>query len=145
MFLGRHDHNVDTKGRLSIPAAMRMALQETEKTPVLSYTGRCLKLYPYEAWRAKFQRLESRPFLAPEVQAYQRLMFANSVECPIDSQGRILIPPFLRRKAKIEREVTIFGHGSHIEIWDRERFEEEEKRADERLEHLETEVSKSDL
>jgi MraZ protein len=46
-------------------------------------------------------------------------------EVPIDSQGRLLIPPHLREYAGLDRDVTILDNGTRFEIWDRARHREE--------------------
>ena len=47
-----------------------------------------------------------------------------SAECPIDGQGRILIPPSLRAYAGFSKEVVIIGMTRRIEIWAEERWDE---------------------
>ena len=59
----------------------------------------------------------------PEAQAYARMMISGATECPVDKQGRILVPPHLREHANLEREVTVAGVGPKIELWDKGRFE----------------------
>ena len=51
------------------------------------------------------------------------MMISGASECPIDAQGRILVPPVLREHARLEREVTIAGVGSRIELWDKASFD----------------------
>ena len=41
----------------------------------------------------------------------------------MDKQGRILIPGSLRAYANLEKEVTLVGVGSRVEIWNREAWE----------------------
>jgi DNA-binding transcriptional regulator/RsmH inhibitor MraZ len=40
----------------------------------------------------------------------------------IDSQDRLLIHPRLREKARTLGEVEVQGALTHLEVWDRERF-----------------------
>jgi MraZ protein len=51
------------------------------------------------------------------------MMISGAEECPIDKQGRMLIPQHLRDHAGLDREVTIAGVGPRLEIWDKARFE----------------------
>ena len=48
----------------------------------------------------------------------QRFLFSAAEEVTPDKQGRILLPPVLRRHAGLEKEVTIIGNRNHAEIWD---------------------------
>ncbi len=47
----------------------------------------------------------------------------NSNPAPIDNQGRILVPQFLRQSAHLQRDVVLGGVGMTIEIWDAQRLE----------------------
>jgi MraZ protein len=66
-----------------------------------------------------------------DVQAYLRFLVSGATECPIDGQGRILLPTFLREHAELEREVAIVGVGPRIEIWDKSLFDENQSRTQE--------------
>ena len=59
----------------------------------------------------------------PNARDYVRLMISGAVEAPIDKQGRILVPQYLREQAHIERDVTVAGVGLTIEIWDAARLQ----------------------
>ena len=128
MARGRFSHTMDAKGRISIPAGLRMELQaENDRPPFLTNLVDCpaLGLYSHDRWLEIEDRLESMSYTQPEVQRYRRLVISGAVESPFDAQGRVLIPAHLREHAGLEREVTIAGVGSRIEIWDKARFDEE--------------------
>jgi MraZ protein len=143
MFRGRFVHTIDAKGRVSIPAGFRMELQRrSERPPILTNMLECLALYPNDDWAAYEARLvEVDPFRL-EGHELQRFMISGAVECAPDAQGRILIPPYLREHAKLEREVTLAGVGARIEIWDKARFDQELSRTHTRFREISTEVSK---
>ena len=106
-----------------------MELQRrSEHAPIVTNgvrnAGPCLWLYPYEDWRAYETRIDG---LAPDdldVQDFVSLMISGASECPIDGQGRILLPGLLRKHAKLKRDVMFAGVGTRIEIWDTTLFEE---------------------
>jgi MraZ protein len=124
MFRGRHRHTIDTKGRLSIPTGYRMELQRrSDQPPILTSDEVCLRLYPYDDWCEYEKAVAKRSTVDPTARDYARVVIAGAVEAPIDSQGRILVPRFLREHAHLEREVTLAGVGLTVEIWDTRRLE----------------------
>jgi len=128
MARGRSAHTMDAKGRISIPAGLRVELQvEKDRPPFLTNLADCpaLGLYAHDHWLEIERRLETMSQIQPEVQSFRRLFVSGAVESPIDAQGRVLIPPHLREHAGLEREVIIAGVGRRIEIWDKARFDEE--------------------
>ena len=144
-FRGRHVHTIDNKGRLSIPATFRTELAaRSEKPPVITNVKNCLALYPYEDWLEIEETLAGASQLRTEVQAYQRFVISGAVEAPIDGQGRILIPPYLREHAHFDRELTIAGVGPRIEIWDKSLFDEDLQRTYARFDEISSVVAKSD-
>lgn len=141
MFRGQHVHTIDNKGRLSIPAVFRNEiLRRSEKPPILTNYKNYLALYPYEDWLVIEQNLMAKSKLQPDVQAYTRFVISGSTECPIDSQGRILVPPALREHAKLESKVTLAGVLECIEIWDTETFNASKLETVDRLEEIQRSV-----
>jgi len=124
MFRGRFVHTMDSKGRVSIPSGFRLELQRrSERAPILTNADQCLVLYPYEDWCDYEQQIVGRASFDPDAQAFARMMISGASECPIDAQGRILVPPVLRELARLEREAVIAGVGPRIELWDKARFD----------------------
>lgn len=124
MFRGRYVHTIDAKNRMSLPAHFRQELtQRGENAPILTNGNHCLDLYAYEDWLEYERRIVEIADVDPEAQAFARMRISGASECPIDRQGRILVPPHLRELAGLEREVTVAGVGPRIELWDRTRFD----------------------
>ncbi len=100
----------------------------SESAPILTNDKGCLALYANEDWVEIEERLAAQSPMRPETKAYIRFVVSGATDCPIDSQGRILIPGHLREHAHLEREVTIAGVGPRIEIWDKALFNQELQR-----------------
>lgn len=117
-------HTIDSKNRMSLPAGFRMELQRrSDHPPILTNAHQCLELHPYEDWQQFEERIVGIATIDPRAQALARMMVSGAVECPIDRQGRILVPQHLREYAGLEREVTVAGVGPKIELWNSARFE----------------------
>lgn len=122
MFRGQHRHTVDDKGRLSIPAKYREALESAFEAPLfVTVMDGCLVAYPAGEWRALEEKLNAMPRFDEKVQRFRRLFYAPAQECQLDKAGRILIPPTLRDHAGLTRDVVLAGMGKTFEIWDAER------------------------
>lgn len=128
MARGRFSHTMDAKGRVAIPAGFRVELQsQNDLPPILTNLVDCpaVGVFSHDRWLEIEQRLASMSQMQPAIQSVQRMLVSGAVECPVDAQGRVLVPPHLREHAGLDREVTIAGVGRRIEIWDRTRFDEE--------------------
>jgi MraZ protein len=124
MFRGRHDHTIDAKGRLSIPRVFRGELVGAgENPPMLVNEKDHLALFPAEVWAAEERKLLEMSSMDPDAQRLRRFYATGSVPCPIDSQGRILVPAFLREHADLDKNVIVAGVLERVEIWTPSRFE----------------------
>jgi MraZ protein len=108
-------------------------LRHGEHPPILTNLQHCVALYPYETWLEVERQLSEASSMQPEVQALQRFMVSGATESPIDGQGRILVPPYLREHGALDRDVTIAGVGKRIELWDSARLKKDLERTSERL------------
>lgn len=115
MFLGSHNHNLDSKGRLAIPARFR---DELAGGLVLTRGfDKCIALYPMKAWETLAERINELSIADADVRQFRRMVFSEAVDVQLDSQGRILVPAPLRTFAGIERETVIIGVHASVEIW----------------------------
>ncbi|MGX8680346.1 MAG: division/cell wall cluster transcriptional repressor MraZ [bacterium] len=116
MFFGEYQHNLDAKGRLSIPSKMRNQCGE------LVYITRghegCLEVYNEEGWDKKYQSYARISQKKKNGRAFMRLVSSSVSDCPFDKMGRVNIPANLRKEAKLMKECTVIGVGDHMEIWD---------------------------
>jgi MraZ protein len=121
MFIGQHAHTLDAKGRLSIPVDFRSEFQRFgEGPPILTNLKACLALYPYQEWMKLANEVQSRAKVDPKVQAFRRFVMFGASPCPMDKQGRILVPTHLREHARLERDVVVAGNSDYVEIWNPE-------------------------
>ena len=132
MFRGRYEHTIDPKGRLSIPSKFRETLlaNDDERLILTNYDS-CLWALPVREWKAIEDKVALLPQFKPNVKSLQRFFISAAVECPLDPNGRILVPPTLRRYAGLEKDVVMVGMTNRFEIWAADRwrkvFDEAEK------------------
>lgn len=115
--MGEYLHNIDEKGRLTIPARFREELGE--RFMVTRGLDHCLFVYPMSEWKAVEAKLKALPLTNTAARQFVRLLFSGAAECEPDKQGRVLLPPPLREYARIERDVVVIGVGTRAEVWSR--------------------------
>ena len=119
MFRGVFEHQIDAKGRTSLPAKLRETLigSYDERLIVTSALDACLHAYPVREWEQLEEALAKRNPMEPGVKTLMRLYVAPAQECPVDKLGRVLIPPQLRTHAGLEKDVVWAGMVKVIELW----------------------------
>jgi MraZ protein len=128
MFLGEHQHSLDAKGRVILPARFRDQL-EGGAVMAKALDG-CLAIYPPEEFERVAQNArEAAQRGAAERQA-ARAFFTGAAEITPDKQGRVAVPQHLREFAGLTREVIVAGMYTRIEIWDAQRFRELDREGD---------------
>jgi MraZ protein len=116
MLLGEYQHNLDIKGRLAIPAKFREKLNAG--AIITRGIDDCLFVFAAAEWDVLAKKLVALPLAQANSRAFVRLMLAGASDVEIDSQGRILIPDYLRKYASLKKEAVIAGLYNRIEIWD---------------------------
>ena len=116
MFLGEYRHNIDYKGRLSVPKKFRVNLKGAVLTKGLD---RCLFLYTRQAWESLSNRIKELPVTAADARAFSRYLFSGATEVEFDQLGRVFVPEYLRTYANLKKEVVIVGVLERVEIWDK--------------------------
>jgi len=128
MFRGRYVHTISSTGRVSIPSRFREVCRDkySDETFVVTNFDKCLVAYPLKEWNEIEQKVSELPQFKQEVTSFLRYLMGGAVDCPIDGQGRVLIPNSLREYANINKEVVMIGMLKKIEIWAKELWDAEE-------------------
>lgn len=126
MFLGEYVHTTDDGGRLTIPAKYRRGLENG--LVITRWLDRCLVIYPMEEWEHLAEQVSALPSADENARSLRRLVFANASDVALDKQGRVLIPPRLRKYADLDGEVLIAGLNTFIELWNPDIWTEERER-----------------
>ena len=127
MFRGVTQLSLDAKGRIAIPARYRGELVSkcSGHLIVTADPSKCLLVYPQPAWEPIEQKLNSLSSFDSKTRGLQRLLVGNASDVEMDSAGRILVAPPLRRFAGLSKEVVLVGQGEKFELWDEEQWNQE--------------------
>lgn len=118
MFIGEYAHNLDDKGRLAIPVKFRREL--AKGAVVTRGLDNCLFLYTKTEWAKLAEKLAALPISQANSRAFSRLMLAGAMDVDLDTQGRAILPEYLRKFANLKKSVVIAGLYNRLEIWDQE-------------------------
>jgi len=120
MFIGEYYHNIDQKGRLAIPIKFRNEL--ARGAVVTKGLDDCLFLYTKEEWEKLAAKLAQLPISKSNTRAFARLMLAGAMDVELDTQGRVVLPEYLRKYAGLNKKVVVAGLYNRLEIWDEEKW-----------------------
>jgi len=124
VFLGEYSHNLDSKGRLTIPAKYREQL-EPGMVVTRNPAGNCLLLMPLDEWARVSAQVSALPLTDSRSALLRRALFSAAEDLIQDRQGRILVSQRLRDFAHIEAEVIVAGMNTHIELWNPQMWQEQ--------------------
>ncbi|MDB5407478.1 MAG: putative Protein MraZ [Rhodospirillales bacterium] len=120
LFLSTFVNKVDRKGRVSVPASFRGALAEQSFNGIVAF--RSFKSAAIEGSGIdRLDEMSNRLAELPEFsEDYDSLswIFADSQQIPFDSEGRIILPPFMVEHAGITENAAFVGLGRTFQIWE---------------------------
>ncbi len=115
MFLGTYEPKLDEKGRVILPARFR---EDMEGGIVLTRgQEHCIYAFPAQEFEQMTVELRRAPLSSKQARDYIRVLLSGAYKEVPDKQGRITLPPDLRKYAGLDRELTVIGAGSRAEIW----------------------------
>ncbi|MGF1529798.1 MAG: division/cell wall cluster transcriptional repressor MraZ [Puniceicoccaceae bacterium] len=124
LYVGTFFHNLDTKGRLTIPSKWRFAGDEADVYLGLPNPDGFITVYP-PPMIARLREKVSNISLG-DSEGQRTLMeislMAHSFGC--DKQGRINLNAQLIGHAKIEKEAVLIGNFTSFSIWGKEAYEQ---------------------
>lgn len=127
LLAGRFEQTIDAKNRLSIPFAIRRKLnpeQDGHSFYVLPGQRQGTVALYAEKYFEGMRPLLPEETVSEETHEWRQFEYSQCVLLDPDSQGRILIPEHLLKRAGIGKEVMLTGAEDHLVLWDRKDFEE---------------------
>jgi MraZ protein len=124
MFLGEYSHNLDDKGRLTLPARMRELLGVS--VVVTRGLERCLLVFPAADFEKFLSGVNTVGMGGADVRGLSRYFSSKATEDSPDKQGRINLPQTLREHANLNGEVMVIGAFDHVELWNPEQYAQQD-------------------
>lgn len=127
MYLGTYLVSVTSGKRVSIPSVFRGNLG---KDLVLAqWYEKCLVLTAKSSLNTLLSRVtRGKGTITEPVRQTEHFILASSFEVEPDEQGRIVVPDRLITYADLKDQVYFLGVGDRIEVWNKEIWEERERK-----------------
>ena len=126
MFFGQHDHNLDDKGRFTIPSRYRDLLGE--RAYIVKGFDKNLMVMRTEDYDQLYHKSRKLSITNEQGRELARTIFGYADLQEIDKNGRILIPQFLRTAVNLGTSVKVIGVGAYFEIWPADQWQSEQKK-----------------
>ena len=126
MLRGNYTARIDSKGRLKVPTLFRRYVEEKYGSAfyLTSLTGEYVRIYPMPEWEAIEQRLTLLPSMDPARRKFLDRTNYYGQQASMDTQGRVLIHPLLRKSAAVVGDVAVLGYLTYLEVWELDKFQQ---------------------
>lgn len=120
LFLSCYENRLDTKGRISVPAAFRSSLNNENFSGVVlfrSFTHNCIEGLSMSRMEKIAGATDEMGIFDNELDDLSAMVFADARPLPFDVTGRIVIPNDLLKHANITDRALFVGRGNSFQIW----------------------------
>jgi MraZ protein len=121
-FWGTHEHSLDAKGRVILPARFRDPFRPGAVLTKLPEG--CLGVWTPQEFERRTVAMLEKGRQGQSERNVARVWAAGAFDTAPDSQGRIPIPPQLRTYARLDGDVVVNGAINHLEIWNAQKWAE---------------------
>lgn len=123
LLTGEYEGTLDEKGRVFVSNKLRSQI-DCERHGNSFYltlgANGILCLYPEKYFQQLTLSASTLTAAPDEAVVFERMSFALTSRVEMDRQGRILITEKIRKRAKLQNNLTLIGIRDHIEIWNAE-------------------------
>ncbi|MBI4184751.1 MAG: cell division/cell wall cluster transcriptional repressor MraZ [Proteobacteria bacterium] len=137
LFFGTYVNKVDRKGRVSVPAAFRGALQHPAGAPEAiilrpSHKEPAIDVFPVDYFESLSVSLADLDLFSDEQDELSLTLFASALQVHFDGEGRVLLPREMAEAAGITTHAAFVGRGHIFQIWEPAAAEASKREAIER-------------
>ena len=120
LFLSSYENRLDTKGRISVPAAFRASLSNEQFAGVVlyrSFTNNCIEGFSMSRMETLATATDKMGVFDGTLDDLSAMLFADARPLNFDATGRIMIPADLLAHAGITDRAIFVGRGNSFQIW----------------------------
>ena len=135
MFIGTFENKVDRKGRVSVPATFRTALQGQAFHGIIafrSYRAQAIEACGMDFMQKLNDSVSNLDLFSDTHDDLATTIFADSHSLALDGDGRVMMPAELAEHAGITDKAAFVGKGPIFQIWEPGRLQAHKDDARER-------------
>ncbi len=124
-FLSTFANKIDKKGRVSVPASFRAALEKSGSGGIVLYQSfkhPCIEACGDERIAAIIESIDAIDSYSDEAESLQQIL-ADSQQISVDGDGRMILPADLRDYANIKDTIAFVGIGKGFQLWEPDAYE----------------------
>ena len=125
LFLSSYANRIDAKGRISVPAQFRSALNDDRFAGVVlyrSFTHKCIEGLSMGRMEKLATATDKMGVFDDTLDDLSACIFADARALTFDVTGRIVIPNDLLKHAGIHETALFVGRGTSFQIWNPDEF-----------------------
>ncbi|HLD76972.1 MAG TPA: cell division/cell wall cluster transcriptional repressor MraZ [Rickettsiales bacterium] len=123
LFLSTFTNKIDSKGRVSVPAQFRSALNN-QIVVYESFINECIEGCDIERIKRLSDSIDNLDPFSEERDAFATTILGGAMQLSVDGDGRVILPENLIKKMVIIDKALFVGKGPTFEIWNPQRFDE---------------------
>ncbi|MDO8540937.1 MAG: mraZ [Opitutaceae bacterium] len=127
-YTGLFRHNLDDKGRLTIPSAWRYAHAEADTFLATPHPDGYVAVLPPAEVDKLHEKIGAMKLSDAAAQAFAARFFSQTQSFSFDKAGRIGLSADLLRHAGVEKEAVLVGSLTKFNIYNPNRWQQEEAR-----------------
>ena len=129
-FVGRYEHTLDGKKRVTIPSDWRDAAGNPTLFVLPGVNEKCLYVYTAREMAQRLEKVRAASVANVQAQKFLRDFFSRADRVVLDAQGRIRVKDELLDHAGILNQMVLVGVGSRFELWSPESWNEQNSQTD---------------
>ena len=122
IYVGKHQRNLDSKNRLTIPSKWRFDGDTEDVYLALPDPSGCILVLPPKQVEKLYEKVESQDLSDEDAQELQDKLFSQAISFGCDKQGRINLSEDLLAHSGITKEAVIIGRMTTFRIWSPEKW-----------------------
>jgi MraZ protein len=127
LFLSTYVNKVDKKGRVSVPASFRAAIQGQPFNGIVVFCSNrfpCLEGFSWSTMDEIGDRLDEFDLFSGAQEDLAMSIFGDCHQLAFDGEGRIVIPESLMKFSGMDYQAAFVGLGRKFQIWEPKAYEQ---------------------